>query len=82
MYPPILCRKIQPSSLCICMSLGLIRGPSFRRIFTPAFTHDHRSEGVFVVTEMLYAIFQAWNVHTRGRRGCSFVIHRESSTAS
>ena len=48
----------------------------------PALTQFHRSSSVWVMTEMLYAMFHAWKIHTRGNRGCSRVIAAASSTAS
>jgi hypothetical protein len=48
----------------------------------PALTHAHRSSGVWVMTEMLYARFHAWKTQTRGNRGWRRVMARASSTAS
>ena len=48
----------------------------------PWLTQFHRSSSVWVMTEMLYAMFQAWKTHTRGNRGCNRVMALASSTAS
>ena len=48
----------------------------------PRWIQSHRSSGVLVITEMLNAMFQAWNTQTLVKCGWSVVIHSLSSLAS